>query len=115
MTIFNGNECPARENICTKSDYIKVMFYGGTNDTIDNSKCGLEASRDVLFTSKFMSNVVKKSKVYGDIIDSFKYIGYEPGFSLGGVPNDFRKFVATNSFATDVFRYLIESFYNLQG
>ena len=115
MTIFNGNECPARENICTKSDYIKVMFYGGTNDTIANSKCGLEASRDVLFTSKFISNAVKGSKVYGDIIDSLKYIGYEPGFSLGGVPNDFRKFVATNSFATNVFRYLIESFYNYTG
>ena len=40
MTIFNNDECPAKKNICTKSDYIKVMFYGGTNDTIYNSKCG---------------------------------------------------------------------------
>ena len=115
MTIFNDDECPAKKNICTKSDYIKVMFYGGTNDTIYNSKCGLEASRDVLMTHETMSNLIRDSKVYGDIIDLFINMGYEPGFSLGGIPNDFRKFVATNNFSTNVFRYLVDSFYNNTG
>ena len=115
MTIFNEDECPSKENICTKSDYIKVMFYGGTNDTLYRSKCGTEASRDVLLTNDFISKLIGKSKVYGDIIDQLIYSGYDFGFSLGGIPNDFRKFVATNTFATDVFRFLVESFYNNTG
>ena len=115
MTIFNEDECPFGNNTCTKSDYIKVMFFGGTNDTQKYCKCGTEASRDVFLTHEFMSNLIGTSKVYGDIIDLFLNSGYETGFSLGGIPNDFRKFVATNTFATEVFRYLIESFYNYTG
>ena len=115
MTIFNEDECPSRKDICTKSDYIKVVFFGGTNYTLSKSKCGTEASRDVLLTNDFISNLIGKSKVYGDIIDQLIYSGYDFGFSLGGIPNDFRKFVATNTFATDVFRFLVESFYNNTG
>lgn len=115
MTIFNEDECPFGNNTCTKSDYVKVIFFGGTNDTQKRCKCGTEASRDVFLTHEFMSNLIGTSKVYGDIIDLFLNSGYETGFSLGGIPNDFRKFVATNTFATEVFRYLIESFYNYTG
>ena len=116
MTIFNEDECSSKgKNICTKSDYIKVMFHGGTNKTIDNSKCGAEASRDVFLNEEWMSSLIGKAKVFGDIIDALKYSGYNFGFSLGGIPNDFRKFVATNSFATETFRFLVEYFYNNTG
>ena len=115
MTIFKEDECPSKSYICTKSEYIKVTFDGGTNDTLQDSKCGTDASRDVFLTSEFISNYIGTSKVYGDVIDLFKNIGYDYGFSFGGIPNDFRKFVATNTFATNTFRYLIESFYNNTG
>ena len=42
-------------------------------------------------------------------------LGYNYGFNLGAIPNDFRRFVSTNNFATKVFRYLIESFYENTG
>ena len=115
MTIFNEDECPLKKNICTKSDYIKVTFDGGTKETYKNSQCGVSAIKDVFLSSDFISKYVGKSEVYGEISELLKSIGYNYGFSLGGIPNDFRKFVATNQFATNIFRFMIESFYNNTG
>ena len=113
LNIFNGDECAkysSGKSVCTKSDYIKILFYGGTPKTYKKSKCGTNAVKNI------MSEIdVKTSRVYGDIIELFKEIGYNFGFSLGAIPNDFRKFVATNKFATDAFRYLIETFYANTG
>ena len=115
MTIFNDDECPLKKNICTKSDYIKVTFDGGTKETYKNSQCGVSAIKDVFLSSDFISKYVGKSEVYGEISELLKSLGYNYGFSLGGIPNDFRKFVVTNKFATNVFRFMIESFYNNTG
>ena len=115
MTIFNNDECPLGKNICTKSNYIKVMFDGGTYNSFQNSKCGTEAIRDVFITNQFFSNYIDYSKIYGEINELLINLGYSYGFSFGGIPNDFRKFVATNTFATNVFRYMVESFYNNTG
>ena len=113
LNIFNGDECAeysSGKSVCTKSDYIKILFFGGTPNTYKKSKCGTNAVKNI------MSEIdIKTSRVYGDIIDLFKEIGYNFGFSLGAIPNDFRKFVATNKFATDSFRYLIETFYKNTG
>ena len=113
LNIFNGDECAkysSGKNVCTKSDYIKILFYGGTPNTYKKSKCGTNAVKNI------MSEIdIKTSRVYGDIIELFKEMGYNFGFSLGAIPNDFRKFVATNKFATDAFRYLIETFYKNTG
>ena len=113
LNIFNGDECAkynSGKNVCTKSDYIKILFYGGTPGTLGWSKCGTTAVENIMSAIDF-----KKSRVFGDIIELFRKIGYNFGFSLGAIPNDFRKFVATNKFATDTFRYLIETFYKNTG
>ena len=113
LNIFDGDECAkydSGKSVCTKSDYIKILFDGGTEFSHIYSKCGTHAVKNIL------SNIdIKKSRVFGDVINLYKNIGYNFGFSLGAIPNDFRKFVATNKFATDSFRYLIESFYNNTG
>lgn len=113
MNTFNGEECAnytSGKNVCTKSDYIKILFHGGTSKTYKNSKCGTHAIKNIL------SDIdVKKTRIFGDIINLFTNMGYDFGFSLGAIPNDFRKFVATNTFSKNAFRYLVETFYNNTG
>ena len=113
MNTFTSDECAkysSGQSVCTKSDYIKILFDGGTEYSSSYSKCGLHAVTNIL------SDIdIETSRIFGDIIDLFKKIGYDIGFSFGAIPNDFRKFVATNEFATNAFRYLVESFYNNTG
>ena len=113
MNTFTSDECAkysSGQSVCTKSDYIKILFDGGTKNSYSYSKCGLHAVTNILSDIDF-----ETSRIFGDIINLFKKIGYDSGFSLGAIPNDFRKFVATNEFATNAFRYLVESFYNNTG
>ena len=110
MNIFNEEDDCAKLNsnksVCTKSDYIKLLFDGGTKNTYKFSECGTRAIKNI-----WLDLDPETSRVYGDVIKLLKKIGYSYGFSLGGIPNDFRKFVSNNKFATNAFRYLIESFY----
>ena len=41
--------------------------------------------------------------------------GYSEGFSLAGLPNDYRRYLATNNFATQVFKKQIERLYSNTG
>ena len=113
MNTFTGDECSkysSGKSVCTKSDYIKILFDGGTDNTYSYSKCGTHAVKNIL------SDIdIKQSRVFGDIINLCENMGYDFGFSFGAIPNDFRKFVGTNEFATKAFRYLIETFYNNTG
>jgi len=52
---------------------------------------------------------------FGPLIQELKEKGYKPGFSLGGVPNDYRKFLANNIFTTNAIRYQIENLYKNTG
>ena len=50
---MNENECPKNDknkNICFHSKYIKVAYYGGTNSTINEGRCGVEAISDIFQT-----------------------------------------------------------------
>jgi hypothetical protein len=93
MTIFNNDECPLKKGICTKSDYIKITFEGGTNSTYKDSQCGVHAIKDVFLSNGFLQYISDTSKVYGEITRNLlDHTGYKYGFSYGGIPNDFRKF-----------------------
>ena len=112
MNTFDKDECAKldeNKSVCTISDYIKILFYGGTNNTYESSQCGTRAVRKIISNIDFSG-----SKVFDDIIDLFINLGYDYGFSLGAIPNDFRRF-ATNELSSKIFRYLIESFYNNTG
>ena len=58
---------------------------------------------------------VSATRVFGDIINNLTSVGYKEGFSIGSIPYDFRRFIATNEFATKAFRFQIENLYNNTG
>ena len=66
MNFFNKkNEYPKTKNnkeICHHSDYIKIQFDGGDDETEKNSKCGLNSVAHV--TKSDMSD----TRVFGDMI-----------------------------------------------
>ena len=113
MNTFDKDECAnldSDKNVCTVSDYIKVLFFGATKETYDRSRCGLKAISNILSDSG-----LPMTKIFQDIISSLKYLGYDYGFSIGGVPNDFRRFITTNQVTTKTFRYLIQRLYENTG
>ena len=118
----NENECPIVNDIdmCYYSPYIKVGFYGGTPDTFTNSRCGIEGIQNVIQTEnkildKIVNKVVGASKSFKSISDKLINRGYQEGFSLAGLPNDYRRFLATNNFATSAFRLQINKLYENTG
>ena len=114
LNFFNKkDECPKTKDnkeICLHSDYIKINFDGGDDKTEKNSKCGLNSISHVTET-----NIISTTRVFGEIINNLTSIGYKEGFSLGSIPYDFRRFIATNEFATKAFRFQIENLYNITG
>lgn len=116
----NKDECPANENgpVCQYSDYVRVTYYGGTDKTVKESKCGLRAVRNILSTgSKLVDEAIGfgASKIYAEMITKFKRMGYREGFSMGAIPQDYRIFAATNKFVEKAYAYQIEQLYNNTG
>ena len=116
----NKDECPANENgpVCQYSDYVRVTYYGGTDKTVKESKCGLRAVRNILSTgSKLVDEAIGfgASKIYGEMITKFKRMGYREGFSMWAIPQDYRIFAATNKFVEKAYAYQIEQLYNNTG
>ena len=48
-------------------------------------------------------------------METLTQYGYQPGFSLAGVPNDFRQFISTNTFANKTLNHLINTMYENTG
>ena len=116
----NENECPTLNNkkLCYNSPYIKVGFYGGTTKTESKGKCGIEGVQNVIQSGSItIDNIVNigAAKSYKSISKKLIKRGYQEGFSLGGLPNDYRRFLATNNFAEKVFRNQIERLYKNTG
>ena len=116
----NKEECPVNGDgpVCEYSDYIRVTFYGGTDKTVKESTCGLRAVRNILSTgSKLVDEAIGfgATKMYGEMITKFKRMGYREGFSMAGVPQDYRIFAATNKFVENAYKYQIEQLYNNTG
>ena len=116
----NENECPTVNNkkICKHSPYIKVGFYGGTANTQTKSKCGVEGVQNIIQSGILaVDDIVNigAAKSFETIQKKLVKRGYEYGFSLGGLPNDYRRYLATNNFAKKVFRSQIERLYSNTG
>ncbi len=119
MTIFNNpNECPkyksSKKKICEYSKNIIISYDGGFYDTFENAQCGLKAIENVLMTPLDIFSP-KQANVFGDLVDQLEEYGYKKGFSLAGVPNDFRKFISTNNFAFNAIKYQINNMYSNTG
>ena len=121
---MNENECPKNDknkSICFYSKYIKVAYYGGTTSTLEDSRCGVEAISDIFQTGSLKVDSYLSEKV-ASVVDCFDTIaknltnkGYNVGFSLGALPNDYRRYLATNNFASKVFVSQINRLYNNTG
>ena len=120
---MNENECPKVNNksICYYSKYIKVAYYGGTTGTEKESRCGVEAISNVVQTGSLLLDsiistyIVKSAGSFSTISKNLIDKGFKEGFSLGTIPNDYRRYLATNNFASEVFKYKINKLYEHTG
>ena len=122
MQFFNKkDECPKSddgEDVCLYSNNIQIGYYGSTGKTIDNAKCGLSAVENVIQSGNSAIDALANqgaAKVYYTMIERLRQMGYSEGFSYGAVPSDYRRFLATNNFATNSFKYQVERLYKNTG
>ena len=121
MNFFqNENECPKVDgkNICYYSKYITIGFYGGSPETEQKGRCGVEGVQNIIQTGDSTIDKlvnIGAAKSFGKMAKSLIKRGYQEGFSLGGLPNDFRRYLATNNFATQVFKDQINRLYSNTG
>ena len=52
---------------------------------------------------------------FGPFIEHLEKKGYKPGFSLAGIPNDYRQFISLNNFTMTAFRYQVNKLYENTG
>lgn len=122
LTFFNTPDSCAKDDedksVCNYSPYIKIGYYGSTVLSKDKGKCGLEAIQNVIMTGISVFDDLINTGVtrsYKVLIEKLKSLGYQPGFSMGGIPNDYRKFLATNNFTNEAIRYQVEKLYEHTG
>ena len=105
--------------VCNYSKNIKIGYYGITKESKSKGKCGLGAIQNIVMFKemprfeKTINTDVKK--YYEPLIQKLEEKGYKAGFSLGGIPNDYRRFLANNIFTTNSIRYQIENLYKNTG
>ena len=122
MSFFNTKDACAPDTsdkyVCNYSKNIKIGYYGINESVKNKGKCGLNAIQNVIMTGvDSMDDQVNTGllRSYKPLIKKLEQSGYKAGFSLGGIPNDYRRFVSNNAFATNSLRYQIENLYKNTG
>ena len=124
LTFFNSKKAcsPYEDNgnndeyVCNYSENIEIGYYGSFTNTKSEGKCGLNAIQNVIMPpgiEQFADIGIAKS--YAPLITRLENKGYKPGFSLAGIPNDYRHFLANNKFTTDAIKYQVETLYKNTG
>ena len=122
LSMFNDkDECPVIKEgegkeekvtrICGHSQNIQISYGGGFLNKDIESDCGVSAVENILYAPTTSSS----ADVFQVISDYLQSQGYEKGFSLAAVPNDFRKFISTNKFAYEALKYHVDRMYKLTG
>ena len=66
MQFYNSkDECPKKDdgtNVCSYSDNIRIKYYGGTQDTKKNARCGLKAVDNVIYTGDLFESADLKER-----------------------------------------------------
>ena len=118
MNFFQkDDECPKvnNTNICYYSKGIRISYYGNSEGTKNEGKCGVTAIENLIQHRAYFGFNNKASESFHSIVARLTQRGYNFGFSLGAIPNDYRRYLATNNFAKDAFRYQIENLYKNTG
>jgi hypothetical protein len=129
MRIFkNEEECPRLNNkennnnskpICLYSKYIKVTYSGNTEKTKENLQCGIKPVSRILDPG--YSIIPEKAvnsgftAVYYNLAENLKSKGYKEGFSMAGLPYDFRVLSKENGEFEQNFMKMVEMLYNNTG
>ena len=129
MQYFNSpEECPKmkpdstidnEKYICRYHPAVKITYYGGTNKTESGSKCGLRGIENIvdsgeIFIRDDWVNSGASVGFYG-INSRLQEMGYRPGFSLAGLPYDFRRFIKTNDDFTNKLFDIVNTLYRNTG
>lgn len=61
---------------------VKVTHYGNTSQTRSNSRCGMEAHRDIMGANGHIEDF----NSYRNLMDTFVYMGYTPGLTMQNMP-----------------------------
>ena len=124
LTFFNSKKACAlyKENgeddyLCNYSENIRIGYFGYTTQTQKEGQCGLKAIRDVITVADYLNDMVNTgvSRSLGPLTHRLIKKGYRPGFSIGGIPNDYRQFLVKNNFTIEALHHQIEKFYYNTG
>jgi hypothetical protein len=102
---------------CKVDPSVKVTFYGGTQKTSSDSECGVRGIRNVVSANSLIEGLVNEGapKSYQMMQKRFKEMGYRAGFSMGGLPFDFRRFTSKNFSFMESFKFQINNLYENTG
>ena len=131
MQYYNSpDECPKMDikpdstidnekYICRYHPAVKITYHGSTHKTESNSNCGLRGIENIVDSGKSYIKdqwVNQGSSVgFDGIRNRLQEMGYRAGFSLAGLPYDFRRFIHSNKEFSNNFKNLVESLYNNTG
>lgn len=120
--------CKGRDGInhCRYSEYIRVVPKGVTKSSDDKNyssrymdfDCGSKAISNFMAVTKMeylINQLVGPTKGFKDLISMVQNIGYIEAFSFYSIPYDFRESQCNNSMFNKLFKYMVETMYNLTG
>lgn len=124
MRHFNDeNVCPqdpvTQKNLCLYNENIKISFFGDTPQTAKQSQCGIKGVYNVvdpgvsLIPESFVNPPATKAFV--DSMNFLKEKGYAAGFSMAGLPYDWRKFYISNETFKDNLEKLVNMLHGNTG
>jgi hypothetical protein len=116
MKFLSEEEEQKSESVCLYDDSVRITFYGGTDSTKNNSQCGIKSIKNIVSVGKYP---IPESWVnsgaptaFRSMHERFYQMGYRPGFSIAGVPFDFRRFISSNMDFKKILKYQVERLYN---
>jgi len=110
------NECP--EGNCDYNDGVRISFYGGTNRTKSESKCGIKSQEDVLYAGEIIPDSIINQITEQDahmMIQDIRKMGYKDGFSQAGISYDYRRYIHSYKFFETALEYEINRLYRNTG
>ena len=117
FSFYNSRiECP--EGNCEYSDGVRISFYGGTNKTKSDSKCGIKAQEDVIYAGKIIPDSIVNQLTSQNafvMIKNLRKVGYKDGFSDAGISYDYRRYAHSYKFFETAFEYEINRLYRNTG
>ena len=117
LNFYNSKkECP--EGNCDYSDGVRISIYGATKKTKRESKCGIKAQEDLIYSGNIIpeSIVNQMTSQNGYImLGKLRKIGYKEGFSCAGISYDYRRYIHSNKYFESAMEYEINRLYRNTG